>query len=224
MIVVYPLGNGSPWNDMELKLSINSLLKNCNVTDIYIVGEIPRTQVKGIYLPYKSKYNSVAQNVADKILYFMDQINPKEFVIMNDDFFCNVKTDLNTLPVYYDMKISERILTPGISSKYKYTLMTSIIDKDDLNFGLHFPLPVRHLEIMCDSLKYVINIPNGCSYRNIYGNRVKRFEKIEQKNDVKFSRHTKHPEEVLNYDWFSIGDEFLLPKNRAYLYNLFNDF
>jgi hypothetical protein len=224
MKVVYPLGNGSPWNDMELKLSINSLLKNCNVTDIYIVGEIPRTQVNAVYLPFKSKYNSVAQNVADKILYFMDQINPEKFIIMNDDFFCNVKTNLNTLPVYYDKKISERVLTPGISSKYKYTLMTSIIDKDDLNFGLHFPLPVRHHEVMRDSLKYAINIPNGCSYRNIYGNRVKAFEKIEQKNDVKFSRHTKHPEEVLNYDWFSIGDEFLLPKNRAYLYSLFNDF
>lgn len=223
MDIVYPLGSGSPWQDMELKLSINSLIKNCNPGKIYVIGEKPRSEVNAIFIPYKSKYKSVAQNVADKILYFINEIRPKEFLIMNDDFFCNEKTDLNSLPLFYDRPIKERIMKPGISSKYKYTLQQSIVNDDDLNFATHFPLPVRFPEIMGDSILYSLNIPNGCSFRNIYGNRVKQVENIEQRNDVKFARHTKHPEEVLNYPWFSVGDEFLLPKNRLFLYNLFNN-
>lgn len=221
MDVIYPLGSGSLWNDMELKLSINSLKKYCNPGSIYIVGEKPRTQVEGIHIPFKSKHTSVAQNVADKILHFIKTVNPEKFVIMNDDFFCTKKTDLNSIPLYYDKPIKERILKPGISSKYKYTLLKSIVEDDDLNFGTHFPMPVRFPEIMIDSIEYSMSIPNGCSYRNIYGNRAKWFDKIEQRNDVKFARHTKEPEEVLNHHWFSVGDEYLLPTNRAFLYNLF---
>ena len=45
MKVVYPLGNGSNWDDKELKYSINSLFKFTNVTEIYIVGSIPRCEL-----------------------------------------------------------------------------------------------------------------------------------------------------------------------------------
>ena len=219
MKVVYPLGNGSNWDDKELKYSINSLFKFTNVTEIYIVGSIPRCELHEdvFILPFESNYKHSAQRVAHNLICFLDKVKPTEFIVMNDDFFCNQLCNLNDLPLWYDKKISERLQKPGISSKYKYTLLKSIRDKEDLNFGVHFPLPVRHVDVFRESLKEAIQVTNGCSYRNIYGNKVKEMENIQQRNDLKFSKHTKTPEDVLKYDWFSIGDEFLLPHCKRFI-------
>ncbi len=224
MKVVYPLGNGSIWDDRELKYSINSLLKFTNVTEIYIVGSVPRCELpENVYiLPFESKYKHSAQRVAHNLICFLDKVCPREFIVMNDDFFCNQLCDLSKLPLWYDKPISERMLKPGISSKYKYTLLKSIRNKEDLNFGVHFPLPVRHVDIFRESLNEALSITNGCSYRNIYGNKVKDIETIEQRKDLKFSKHTKTPEDVLQYDWFSIGDEFLLPHCKRFLVSQFS--
>lgn len=224
MKVVYPLGNGSIWDDKELKYSINSLLKYTNVTEIYIVGSVPRCNIDHdvFILPFESKFKHSAQRVANNLLCFMDKVCPNEFIIMNDDFFCNQNCDLSKLPLWYDKKISERMQKPGISSKYKYTLQKSIRDKEDLNFGVHFPLPIRHVDIFRESLNEAINTTNGCSYRNLYCNKVKSIEHIEQRNDLKFSRHTKTPEDVLQYDWFSIGEEYLLPHCKKFIIDTYS--
>lgn len=223
MIAVYPLGNGSGWKDNELRLSINSLRKYTDVSEIWVVGEKPRCEIDFFTISNKPKYNAVPQIVADNLITFISQVNPDKFVLMNDDFYCTRPTSLKKLPLYYDRLILERMSKPGISSKYKYTLEKSIRAKTDLNFGVHFPLPVRKVSIFIDCLKESIKTPNGCSFRNLYGNRVKDIQVIEQRNDLKYCRHMADPSEVLNNEWFSIGDEFLLPHCKAFLNKTFGN-
>ena len=76
--LVYVLGRGSKWNNMEIKISITSMLKFCShwIGEIYVVGENPRIRnprVKHIYAPDITRTNKDA-NIINKILTAINKI------------------------------------------------------------------------------------------------------------------------------------------------------
>lgn len=97
--VVYVLGQGSKWNNMEVKISITSMLKFCShwIGNIYIVGENPgirNKKVKHIYVPDLTKGNKDA-NIIHKLLTAIWKIPSlsENFLFCSDDILVTRKSD-----------------------------------------------------------------------------------------------------------------------------------
>ena len=97
--VVYVLGKGSKWNNMEVKISITSMLKFCShwIGNIYIVGENPgirNPKVKHIQAPDITKGNKDA-NIINKLLVAIWKIPTltENFLFCSDDILVTKKSD-----------------------------------------------------------------------------------------------------------------------------------
>lgn len=96
--LVYVLGRGSKHENLEIKISITSMLKFCGdwIDNIYIVGENPRIsnpRVKHIYAPDITKNNKDA-NIIHKLLTAIQKL-PKlseNFLFCSDDILVTKKS------------------------------------------------------------------------------------------------------------------------------------
>lgn len=97
--LVYVLGKGSKFNNLEIKISITSMLKFCShwIGNIYVVGENPRIsnpKVSHIYAPDITRNNKDG-NIIHKILTAILKI-PKlsdTFLFCSDDILVTKKSD-----------------------------------------------------------------------------------------------------------------------------------
>ena len=97
--LVYVLGKGSKYNNLEIKISITSMLKFCShwIGEIYVVGENPgihNPMVKHIYAPDITKANKDG-NIIHKLLAAINGI-PKlseNFLFCSDDIIVTKKSD-----------------------------------------------------------------------------------------------------------------------------------
>ena len=97
--LVYVLGDGSKYNNMEIKISITSMLKFCShwINEIYVVGEnsgIKNPKVHHIYAPDVSRTNKDA-NIIYKLNMAIKKI-PKlteNFLFCSDDILVTRKSD-----------------------------------------------------------------------------------------------------------------------------------
>lgn len=97
--VVYVLGTGSKYKNLEIKISITSMLKYCShwINEIYVVGEnsgIKNPRVHHIYAPDVSRSNKDA-NIIYKLTIAMQKI-PKlteNFLFCSDDILVTRKSD-----------------------------------------------------------------------------------------------------------------------------------
>ena len=97
--LVYVLGNGSKYNNMEIKISITSMLKFCShwIGEIYVVGENPKIRnpkVHHIYIPDITKNNKDA-NIIHKLLEATKKIHKltSNFLFCSDDILVTKKSD-----------------------------------------------------------------------------------------------------------------------------------
>lgn len=106
MDVVYIVGTGSKWNNMELRYSLRSICtyaKNLGVVYVCTEHQIPWLIDKANSLKqvvYKQPYSDPAKNVLSAIRYFFNNYQPDEFLLANDDFFYVNPVDLNNYPMY----------------------------------------------------------------------------------------------------------------------------
>jgi len=97
--LVYVLGRGSKFNNLEIKISITSMLKFCShwIGNIYVVGENPRIRnprVNHIYAPDITRNNKDA-NIINKILVAIQKIPQlsENFLFCSDDILVTKKSD-----------------------------------------------------------------------------------------------------------------------------------
>lgn len=96
---MYVLGRGSKFNNLEIKISITSMLKFCShwIGNIYVVGENPgirNPKVSHIYAPDITRNNKDA-NIINKIRTAINKI-PKlstNFLFCSDDILVTKKSD-----------------------------------------------------------------------------------------------------------------------------------
>lgn len=85
MTFIYPLGDGSKWNDNELLVSVSLLKKYHKDARVIVVGEKPKCNINVEFIPNKqegSRYQKSMGNILKGVGAVKDQ-----FVLMNDDFF-----------------------------------------------------------------------------------------------------------------------------------------
>jgi len=226
--IIYPLGTGSAWNDMEIRLSISSVRKFCTDPDIriYVCGCPPPEDIEDIHFISVPKVStSRYQIVPYNLLMAMNHIDSDELtIIMNDDFFAIKHFSFVNMPLWYDMTIHQRANKQGISETYKNNLINSMMLPDDLNFAVHFPMPVRRPDIFKKVLTRCYKRDRDISFRNTYGNQCRLLgDTIEQMDDLKLYEQYKLHEIVAllaGKTWFSIGDRFLTDQNKSILKHL----
>ena len=85
--ILYILGSGSKHDDMELRLSLRCLEKNCNgIGRLFIVGNKPDWVQNVVHIPAEDTWTA-ENNAFQKILKACQTDISKEFLLMNDDFF-----------------------------------------------------------------------------------------------------------------------------------------
>jgi len=201
--IVIPLGNGSKWNNNELKYAIRSIEKFVkNYRNIYIIGKCPDwltslninskiykdvINSKNIISPYNKKFiihvpfgdtSYKTDNIRNKIL---EACRTKEisnnFFFTNDDIFFTKTIDVINYPYYYDKNLIDIIKDKNIDS-YLTSLNNTYITliKQDQ--------PVKHYDIHCpiiynkDKFKLIINSNNwnlryGFTIKSLYSNTLK---------------------------------------------------
>lgn len=205
MTFIYPLGDGSRWDDNELLVSVSLLKKHHKGARIITVGEKPRCNIDVEFIPNRQE-GSRYQKSMGNILKGLEEANGR-FVLMNDDFFCT--KDFIEIPLYWDMTVKERIkIAPSVI--YQKFLERS---SGELNYAVHKPFMVEDIDLF----KYCVSscIKNNSSVRIMYGNIYK--ENSKQEKDIKLRKIGE------TADWFSISDAFLTPENKIWLKGLIQD-
>ena len=104
--IVYPLGNGSQWNDSELRYSLRAIQRNLKgVQNIVIVGRCPDfiDKSKVIFIPADDPLPSNADgNIALKVLKVCDDPRISEdFLFINDDHIINSPMHISEIGYYH---------------------------------------------------------------------------------------------------------------------------
>lgn len=228
MKFIYPLGKGSQWQDHELYLSMKSIISHSDITpEIIVIGEAPRFSKNLQDLPnfemvnMRIKKANSSHIVAAHLLEYIQTNNLREFILMNDDFLALKNFDPKSMPLYFDGTINQRIENAK-NIPYINVLKNSIFKDDDLNFAVHYPMPIRDISAFRYALKYTLNCNGGASFRNIYGNMVLNYEIAERIEDVKFYESSLLTTEKLkDKSWLSLSDEILTTANKIFLASLF---
>jgi hypothetical protein len=150
MNVVYILGNGSTWENNELRYSLRSLkyLEGFNSeSKVFIIGVRPIFLKNIIHVPAKDNYPNKNQNAIKKILIACEQEEiENDFLLMNDDFLF-MKPQAYKLYGRDSLKLSyEKFKKRYGGSKYinciknsiSYLETKGILEPKD--FEIHYPI------------------------------------------------------------------------------------
>ena len=238
--IVYPLGTGSLFNNLELRYSLRSLEKYVhNYQTVYIVGEKPgwinwekeadESAGKIIHIPYKEFTGSDrAHNVVCKLFTACEMPElTEDFLLMNDDFFFVCTRDAVTYPNYYKGEIKDTITTHR-NFHYKRRLQMTY---DELkargfgtrDFGIHLPVIINKTAFPYILGEFEFSAEKTYSFRCLYGNL--RILEATYLTDVKIYTALKTPEQIeskASYrDCISINDASLNDAMKIFLQNKF---
>jgi hypothetical protein len=197
-------------NGGEAEAMVKSLDKFAGFPhSVIFVGDDPK--IPGTTcINYVSKNKTKESRVSDQLKAAIVEYNLKQFVLINDDIFA-IKP-FTTIPLYYDGIIKDQLKKYNPANVYRHTLANSIQQPDDLNFALHYPMWIGDTKKFLKALDITIEMKYN-SFRNLYGNMVKRKYKdllTETKDCKLFSKGTpERINDVMKYSgWLSVGDNW----------------
>lgn len=233
MDIVYPLGNGSRWQNRELFYSILSVIKHLKgFNNIYIIGAkpdwslfpAPIANAKIIHIPHKDIYTKDT-NICYKILRACEiKELSNDFVFMNDDvFFCN-DIHVNDIPDSWVGTLIKRSKQSDNTEYGKLLLSThhilSINKKPVKDFDGHMPIVFNKFLFPAIAKKYNWHSKPGYVVKSIYFNHL-NLEGTEMR-DLKISMPGVNIPALLKNRWcFSVGDNGLTDEMKTFLKDSF---
>ncbi len=234
MDILYTLGDGSDWNNNEIKYSLRSLEKfGTGVGRIFIAGpELPEfinpKAVTWIYAtdPYGKKHKNILHKIEKAI--YQSEIGD-HFLLSSDDHFFIRETDFENYPYYKKGNLPSRT-TEGKDNEYWKSLVATrqILER--------FALPVfssnPHCNTHYDRQAYIENqlmmnegFRVGAEVNCLMGNILaERGEQFIDYRDIKIS-HIESREDILRQlgqsHCFSISDSALEEGMKEYLEELY---
>jgi hypothetical protein len=198
----------------ELRYSVRSIVTNCNVDNIWVVGGKPPWYA-GEYIEVKqnlSKYKNAHNNF--KTICNSSEI-PEEFILMNDDFFITKQTE--NIMAYFDRTLLNKIeryeSILGRNSyinrmKTTHQKLISMHINDPLNYEIHVPMLINK-----NKFKKIVGINHNLLYRSMYGNIYnvggKEMEDVKVYDSVNMKS--------LSYDYLSNKYSFLSTEPGSFL-------
>ena len=198
----------------ELKYSIRSVVQNCPVTDVFVVGGKPDWYT-GNYILVNQKYSKYKNAFINFKTIANNNEIPDDFILMNDDFF--IVKPITKIISYYNGTLQNKIdayeQVLGRSSYVNRLKMTQdrlIQNKinDPLNYELHVPMKMSK-----DKFDKVLNMNHNFLYRSIYGNIYD--EEKEEMVDVKVYQSENFGE--LSYNYLNNKYPFLSTESSSFL-------
>lgn len=225
--VLYTLGNGSVYQNQEIKTSVRLLKKHCKFNRIFIIGENPNIEGT-IHIPFKERLTR-EDNVFLKICEMCEKTDISEnFLYMMDDVFIIKDIDIDNYPLYYSQKIPNYDKPTSYQKKIIETKAFLLRNsKPFLHYGVHCPIVYNKSKIKeIDPLYwYYVNgklSKCGLNPRILYGNWFEHTN-IKQIDDLKLVKD--YPMEELkemlkDKEWFSIGSRSYQGNIKRYLEEL----
>lgn len=184
--IVYTLGNGSTWNDNEIRYSLRSVQKHLSgFGRVYIVGKLPDFLTNVIHIPVDDERKGIADtNIMRKLKIACENPNISEtFLFMNDDHYLLKPFEADKFPYYYSGTISQYIRTRGADSYGRRSMATknSLEDRSlpTKYFDIHYPILYNKKAFLKDVVgQYQQAYPDGMILKSLYAN-AQRIEGVE---------------------------------------------
>lgn len=145
--IVYPLGNGSKWNDNELRYSLRSVEKHlCGYRNIVIIGNKPDWLTNVTHIPFEDVHRWKETRIALKVLKVCnDERVSNFFLFMNDDHFLTSEFQAYEFPYYRKETLATTAQKRRFNDAYRKSLVNTymaLTKKGHLthNFDVHCPI------------------------------------------------------------------------------------
>lgn len=179
MDIVYVIGDGSKWNNNEIRYSLRSVEKYMhNVGNVYIIGADPGFLWNVIYEPYPDIFppSNAAGNVASKLLHACSLPGLSDnFLFFNDDFIVLRPIDANAVETYNNGDMATYPERDFAKNEWRRRMKCTFdalrtAGLPTLNYDYHAPMVFnKHLfpEVM-GRFNYTAGL--GLLFRSLYGN------------------------------------------------------
>lgn len=203
MTFIYILGDGSSFNNSEIRYSIRSVVKYHPDARIVIVGEKPKWYT-GEHHYIADEHDCPYVNQWKK-LEFASTLSD-EFIYMDDDFYL---LEAFVKRFYTNMMLKSKYLAVfNLSGKWRDVVVSTYDALGDVpSYMLHAPLPIKSKQFLSIASSYKSRY-QAPSYvpRQIYCHHSRAY-KVISKKDLKIRGRFK-PERLEGEPFFSIGERF----------------
>jgi hypothetical protein len=228
MDLVYILGNGSNWQDNEIRYSLRSLETFVSGIDkVYLIGKKPNFLNDNIiHIPFNDIHTNKAKNIMAKVYRAsLDQRISQDFMFWNDDYFALQPFEAANYPFYYKCELDHSlIINKGEYYKHVETTLKVLKSKGlpIKNFDTHYPIIYNRDKMKQMIESYDWNVQFGYILRSMYCNHygIEGEFKLDCKSNVPLpAPHI--PIQHKDKHFLSIGDNALNFAMKNYLMNLY---
>lgn len=167
----------------ELRYSIRSVVQNCKVDNIFLIGGKPDWYA-GEYIPVNQKYSKY-KNVFNNFKTICDSNIPDNFILMNDDFF--IIKPIKKIISYYNGTLQDKIdAYETVLGRSSYINRLKMTQDKLIQLGINNPLNYEiHVPMAMSKQKFddILRMNHNLLYRSIYGNTYN--DETKEMKDVK---------------------------------------
>ena len=205
--VIIPLGNGSKWDNNELRFALRSIEKHLTgFSDIMIAGDQFPSWLTGVKkIPVSDVGPYPAMNTLFKVITCLNVVQTESFLLSYDDVFLNKDYDARFFPAYYNGNLQRNNHLVGIYKDSWNMTYQFLLDKgfDTKSFGVHCPFPFNTRDFIL-IMKLVKNREPGYLYKSLYGNIA--CIQADYKKDIIVNLPLNLPGKLETLPFFSIRD------------------
>ncbi len=176
LTIAYILGDGSKHDNLELRLSLRSIEKNLNPSEVIVCGHDPGfLSDKVEYIPNfpAKKENDAAWGIKENLLALCEHPDtPDTFLLMNDDYF--ILQPIKGFQYYHKGELRDAMERLGSGIFYGHLLATvTVLEKRKLptkHFDGHWPI-VYDKRLLAETIVMQDwDVPLGPAMRSMYCN------------------------------------------------------
>ncbi|MGN6491051.1 MAG: hypothetical protein ACTHLE_03565 [Agriterribacter sp.] len=228
MDIIYPLGKGSRWTNLELLYSIASVKKHLKDHGrVYVIGEHPGYEYDFIHIPHSPKVMlDKDTDICDKVAVACRHADVSDdFVFMNDDVYFNRDMACSAIPETYIGMLQHRAKTVIEDIYYRKVLLNTsnaLLRKGlpEKDFDGHMPIVFNKKKFLAAASQYDWRVSHGFAVKSIYFN-THRISGVWS-DDLKISKPVKDIPATIGKRWcFSIGDNGLTAAMKLFLKETF---
>lgn len=226
--IVIPLGRGSKYHDLELRMALRSVEKHLTgYGDIFIIGEKPAWIQNVIHIPATDGTQTYdkERNIFNKIMIACnDERVSEDFLFMNDDHYLLRDYEAVQFPYYYEGLLQDYKTV----SQYKHTIWNTLKVHeacfDDKYFDIHCPIVYKKKYLaLLNQLDW--NIPYGYAIKSLYCAAWQSMIQGLEYPDLKIKDPLPYAviiRMLQGRSWFSIGDGAFAGEVRTVLEDLYS--
>jgi hypothetical protein len=232
--IVYPLGDGSPWRNNEIRFSLRSLEKNLKgVGKIWVIGQKPSFLQNVNHIPYSDELVKNADgNIIRKILRACQEEELSEdFLLINDDHIILQPMIASEIPAYTkgDLKRFPQAFFKSTFWRSRLERTKDILIEKDLptiDFDVHTPMVMNKQKAIEAYSQFDFDNDIGYTYKSLYGNVVlgEGPELNDEKQRIfKFHFYEDLAKRMKSAQFLAFNDNGLNPDLKILLVDLFPD-